>query len=65
MYSLEGINGNAFSVMGYVTECMKREGKTKAEIKEYTGDTMSGDYNNLLCVSIDIIDSLNEQEKKE
>ena len=60
-YNLVGINGNAFSVMGYVSNCMKKEGKTDEEIKAYTIKAKSGDYNNLLAVSSDIIDNLNAE----
>lgn len=60
MYSLVGIDGNAFSVVGYVQQCMKKEGKTKSDIDEYTKRATSGDYNNLLCESADVIDELNE-----
>ena len=28
-------------------------------MKDYTSRAMSGDYNNLLCVSVDIIDKVN------
>ena len=34
---------------------------TNEEMKDYTSRAISGDYNNLLCVSIiEIIDKLNE-----
>jgi len=59
-YDLVGIDGNAYSVMGYVSSCMKAEKKTNEEINNYRKEAMSGDYNNLLVVSIDMIESLNE-----
>lgn len=34
-YSLVGVNGNAFSIMGYVRESLRKEG-LKDKIKEYT-----------------------------
>lgn len=58
-YSLVGIDGNAFCVIAYVAKCMKREGKTKTEINKYREKAKSGDYHNLLAVSIDMIDELN------
>jgi len=58
-YSLIGIDGNAFSVMGYVTRAMRKEGKSKEEIDEYRAKAMSGDYNNLLLESQEVIDELN------
>ncbi len=58
-YSLIGIDGNAFSVMGYVRICKKKENKSQEEIKKYNDKAMLGDYNNLLCVSNGIINELN------
>lgn len=60
MYNLEGINGNAYSVIGYVTNCMKKENKTEDEIRTYQDDAMSGDSTNLLCVSADMVELLND-----
>jgi len=60
-YTLVGVDGNAFSVMGYVRKAMKREHKTSAEIDAYTKDAMSSDYDHLLGVSIEMIDKLNEE----
>lgn len=60
-YSLIGCDGNAYAVMGYVTNCMKKEGKTREEIKAYQEQAMSGDYDNLLAVSCEILDELNEK----
>jgi len=61
MYDLVGINGNAFSVMGYVQSSMKAEGRAKEEIDAYIKKAQSGDYNNLLCESIRAIDELNRE----
>ena len=60
MYSLVGVNGNAFSVMGYVTRIMKRNHYSKAAMDEYVNDAMSGDYDHLLQVSMNMGDELNE-----
>ena len=60
-YNLVGIDGNAYSIMGYVTNAMKEEGFSKAERDEYLRDAMSSDYNHLLCVSIDYVEQCNER----
>lgn len=60
-YSLIGVDGNAFSIMGYVRRAMKETGFTKDEIEAYTKDATSGDYDHLLVVSIDMIDKCNER----
>jgi hypothetical protein len=64
-YDLVGVNDNAFSVMGYVINAMKREGRITDEIDSYRKSVMSGDYNNLLAVSVDMVDSLNENALEE
>ena len=60
-YTLVGVDGNAFAVMGYVRRAMKRCRKTGAEIDAYSKDAMSSDYNHLIAVSIEMIDKLNEE----
>ena len=60
-YTLVGIDGNAFSVMGYVSNCMRQEGMSRQDIENYRKEAMSGDYNNLLAVSQDMIDFLNNE----
>jgi len=62
-YNLVGIDGNAYSVMGYVTNAMREQGFSKAERDEYLKKAMSSDYNNLLCVSMDYIEMCNERGK--
>ena len=64
-YNLVGINGNAFNVMAYVSRCMREEGMSIDYIREYKSNAMSDDYNNLICVSIDMIDKLNEMNEDE
>lgn len=60
-YTLVGIDGNAFAVMGFVSQCMKREGFTLNEVHEYYKQAQSSDYNNLIYVSLDYIDKCNER----
>ena len=59
-YCLVGVDGNAFSVMGYVARAMKNEGMSREEVSAYREDAMSGDYNHLLCVSLEMVDKCNE-----
>ena len=60
-YNLVGIDGNAFSVMGYVINAMRKEKKSLKSINEYQEKAMAGDYNDLLCASMDIVDKLNKE----
>lgn len=60
-YSLVGVDGNAFSVIGFVSKIMKKEHYSKAEIGEYQNRAMSGDYDNLLSVSTEILNEINNK----
>lgn len=64
-YNLVGVDGNAFAVMGYVVQCMKKENMTAEEIKAYKDKAMSDDYNNLLATSFDMIERLNDKREEE
>ena len=58
-YTLVGIDGNAFCVMGYVCQCMRREHKKQWEIDNYLAAAKASDYDNLLRVSFEMIEDLN------
>ena len=60
-YNLVGIDGNAYSVMGYVIKAMKRERFSKSEIDDYQADAKSDDYNHLLSVSAEMIEKCNNK----
>ena len=60
-YSLVGVNGNAFAVMGYVTQAMKECGFPKTEQNTYMEKAMSKDYDNLLMVSMEYIEQCNQR----
>lgn len=63
-YCLVGVDGNAIAVMGYVSLAMQKTGFTKDEINSYRKEAMSGNYNNLLCVSKEYIDKCNQRAEK-
>ena len=63
-YSLVGVDGNAFAVMGYVRKAMRKEGSSKQEIDAYLKKAMSSNYNNLLVTSMDILDKLSKKLQK-
>lgn len=50
---LTGEDGNAFAIMGAVMRGLRQAGATPVEVAEYQAEAMSGDYNNLLRVSMD------------
>lgn len=62
-YSLVGVDGNAFAIIGYVCSAMKKEGLDPARITDYKKDAMSDDYTHLLVVSMDVIDELNDKRQ--
>ena len=63
-YDLVGVDGNAFAVMGYVLKAMKEWKMSKEEQSDYQTEAMSGDYDNLLVVSVEMIDLCNEIAEK-
>jgi hypothetical protein len=48
---IDGADGNAFAIMGRVSAALKKAGASKEEISQYTMDSMSGDYDNLLAAA--------------
>ena len=62
-YDLVGVDGNAFCVMGYTSNALKREGLGNL-CDEMRMKAMSGDYNNLLCVCMDYINKANEKAEQ-
>jgi len=49
---LTGEDGNAFAIMGRVQAALREAGVEKIKISQYLDEAMSGDYNNLLAVSV-------------
>lgn len=58
-YTLVGVDGNAYSVMGYTGRALRNEGLGNL-VEEMQDKAMSGDYNNLLCICMDYIDKAND-----
>lgn len=60
-YTLIGVDGNAYAIMAYVSECMRREGMSREEIEEYKERAKDGDYDHLLIEFLDMVEMLNEK----
>ena len=60
-YTLVGVDGNAYAIMAYVVNALKREGKTGENVDNYLKDAKSSDYNHLIAVSYATIESLNKE----
>lgn len=63
-YSLVGVDGNAFSVMGYTARALKREGLGSL-VDEMHREATRSDYNNLLVVCLGYIEKANEKAREE
>lgn len=50
---LVGLDGNAYSIMGRTVGALRNGGATEDQIKQYTEEATSGDYNHLLRVTMD------------
>ena len=58
-YSLVGIDGNAYSIMGYVKRCMREVGISQEEQLTYIEDATDSDYHHLLYISSEMVDKCN------
>ena len=61
-YTLEDVDGNAYAIMAYVCNAMRREGKSNEEIDKYLLDAQSGDYRHLIDISVEMCERLNEED---
>ena len=50
---LVGQNGNAFAILGCARKAAKQAKWTPEKVAEYTQKATSGDYNNLLAVTME------------
>ncbi len=48
-------NGNAFAIIGRVRDALHKAGADKEYVNQYMDKAMAGDYNNLLCVTMDYV----------
>lgn len=58
-YSLVGVDGNAYAIMGYTQRALKRTGHGDL-VKQMIEEAESGDYYNLIAVCDRYIDIANE-----
>lgn len=48
---LVGTDGNAFAIIGRLTECLRKNGYTTEQLKEIQKECMSSDYNNVIATA--------------
>lgn len=63
-YSLCGVDGNAFAIMGYTSRALKREG-LRGLVDKMREEATNGDYYDLISVCQRYIDLANEEAEKE
>lgn len=63
-YSLIGVDGNAFSIVSYVTRAMRTEKFTQEQIQAYKSKAVAGSYENLVAASFNQIEKVNEAIKE-
>lgn len=57
-YSLVGVDGNAFGIMGYTSRALKNEG-LRDLVADMQSEATSGDYDNLIQVCLKYLDIAN------
>lgn len=62
-YSLVGVDGNAYSLMGYTARALRNEGLRKLE-QEMMQKASSGDYYNLIRVCDEYLDMANKKAEE-
>ncbi len=65
MYDLVGVDGNAYSIMAYVQRALKNEKVSAKKIRDYLENAMSENYDNLICLSMNVLERLNEEKEEE
>jgi len=64
MYSLVGIDGNVFNIMGYVTKAMKQCGFGREDVDLYLKECTSSDcYSKVVVISLDYLNKCNKKIK--
>lgn len=71
-YTLVGCDGNAFAVMGYVNNAIRESGRvlgrnpvlTQSNIDNYVMLATSGNYDELLALSVRMIEDINDSLEK-
>ncbi|MBR5948189.1 MAG: hypothetical protein IKZ82_06020 [Clostridia bacterium] len=58
-FTLVGVDGNAFAIMGYTSRVLKRAG-LRDKVDEMHARATSGDYNNLIAVCDEYVEMANK-----
>jgi hypothetical protein len=60
---LVGEDSNAFSIMGRASKALRKAGASQADIKQYMDEATSGDYNNLLRVTMEWVNTDEDEDE--
>ena len=63
MYTLVGVDGNAFAIMGYTARALKQTGHREL-VDRMRREAMLGDYYNLIAVCENYIDVANGEKEE-
>lgn len=63
-YDLCGVDGNAYSIMGYTSRALKREG-LRHLVDQMHKEAMSGDYDYLVVTCMKYLDKANKAATRE
>ncbi len=58
-FTLVGVDGNAYSLMGYTAICLRRAGLAD-KIDQMWAEATAKDYNNLVCVCAGYVEMAND-----
>ncbi len=59
---LVGEDGNAFAILGRAGTAARQAGWTRGEIDVYINEATAGDYNHLLCTTMEYFDCDRDEE---
>lgn len=62
---LVGEDGNAYAIMGRVQDALRNHGVSQGECKKYIAEATSGDYDNLLRVTMSWVSTTGSDEDDE
>jgi hypothetical protein len=60
-YTLIGVDGNAFAIMGYTADAMEKEGFSEEEVNKMYEEAESGNYYHLIAICNKWIRKVNEK----
>lgn len=61
---LVGEDGNAYAIIGRVRRSLREAGASEAYVASYVAQATSGDYANLLMVTLEYVDEQDEQDEE-